>query len=138
MSSRTCPRNSGVSHGRAPLDLGLRAHLDRCEECRETWVVASAIRTLADESSGDPHPDTSVDRILLLARLELSRRRDRIHRRVVSCGVVLVVAIWIVLAGSAARPMSQESAARGITLALAAMATTLALSRERSFEVRRW
>ena len=138
MIFHTCPRSSEIRHGRAPLGAGLRAHLAACQECRDTWLVSAAMKTVAEAPAPDPHADASADRILLLARLALSERRDKVHRHVASWSFVVLVVIWVGLAGRAAGNFPPESLARGLILVLTALATTLWLSTEKRLEVGRY
>ena len=133
----TCPRHPEVRHGRTPLSADMQAYLDDCEECRETWLVSAAMRTLADATPPDPHADASADRILLLARLAAARHRERVYRGVVSSSFVLVVVIWVGLAGRAASHLPPEGVARGLVVALIALATTLWLSTDARLQVSR-
>jgi hypothetical protein len=125
MRVHDCPRSSELSRRRAEPGGELKAHMGSCAECREVWLVSSAMRSLAANAPSDAHPAASVTRILALAGEAACRREERNYRLLVAAFFAAVLVIWAGLVGLGTSYFPQAGFIRGIVPAAAALGTAL-------------
>ena len=125
MKFRHCSRNREVMGRKTPLGHDLQAHIEICDECRKLWLVASAMELLRGDAASDPHPQASVTRIFVLARIAAAARAEKVYRRLVWAGFALGLALWAGLVWQGAGQLPQEGIFRGGAVVLAALSTAL-------------
>ena len=89
-----CPRSIELGRAQAPLSRDLELHLAICDLCRETWLVASAMRSLVDATSDVATTGTDVTRILMLAEVAAEKNRERRYRLLVGALFVSCLLAW--------------------------------------------
>ncbi len=94
MNPFSCPRSAELRAGQAVLSHDLQRHIDRCDVCRETWLVASAMKSLTVQTSEVATSDTDAARIFVLARVTAERNRENRYRRLASALLAICLMAW--------------------------------------------
>ena len=99
MKPLSCFRSTELRHVQAPLSHDQQRHIASCDVCRETWLIALALKSLAAQTSEVATSETDVARILVLAKAATERKREVRYRQLGSGLFVFCLMAWAAAVG---------------------------------------
>ena len=99
MKPLSCPRSAELRRGQADSSHDLQRHIASCDVCRESWLVASAMKTLVVQTSEVATSDTEAARIFVLAKVAVERNHEDRYRQLAWGLLAICLIAWLAAVG---------------------------------------